>query len=69
VLNIAFRAFEGVELKIHACKGFRVILYIPMKTEVSVTPTENHIPFFLSVGSNCTVFGTTPAVTATCGVL
>jgi len=63
-----WRASEDVEVKFHACKGFRVILYLMIDTGIPITPTVNQIPSFLSVSSHCTVFGTRPAVTANCRV-
>jgi hypothetical protein len=65
MLHTVWRASEDVEVKLHACKGFRVILCLLMKTGISITPTENQIRSFLSASSYCTVFGTRPAVTVT----
>lgn len=68
MLDTVWRDSEDVEVKLHACKGFRAILYLLMKTGIPITPTVNQILSFLSVSSHCNVFGTRPSVTATGGV-
>ena len=49
MLDTVWRASEDVEVKLHACKGFRVILYLLMNIRIPITPTANQIPSFLSV--------------------
>lgn len=58
MLDTVWRASEDVKVKLHACKGFRVILYFLLNTGIPITPIVNQIPSFLSVYSHCIVFGT-----------
>jgi len=41
MLDTVWRASEDVEVKLHACKCFRFILYVLMNTGIPITPTVN----------------------------
>lgn len=42
MLDTVWRDSEDVEVKLHACKGFRVILYFLMNTGITHTYSESN---------------------------